>query len=225
METTNPLRKYRLLDCLEIALVLFSAVAAGLLLELVLPLLNGLSASLLSLIINAAIHTVWALAAIIACVIRKVPVAEGLGISREQMGRQLLLGFAVFSPIMLIIGIIITFVNRTSVLTAAELVYHLIRMMIFVGFSEEFVFRGYLLGKLKRMGCSDKKAIVWSSAIFGFIHILNPGFPVGQVVIAFIIGLFFAFVIHRFKDCTTLTTGVAHGLTNSFSVILAFLYG
>jgi membrane protease YdiL (CAAX protease family) len=64
-------------------------------------------------------------------------------------------------------------------------------VLIFVAFSEEMIFRGYLLRKLLGI-CNKYVAIFISAAIFSLIHITNPGYDVFAFINIFIIGVFFA---------------------------------
>jgi len=70
---------------------------------------------------------------------------------------------------------------------------------ISVGFNEEIYFRGLALKYLSDKGI--KKAIVWSSVIFGFLHIANafngksPLYIVLQIIFAFLVGFVLAEIV------------------------------
>jgi membrane protease YdiL (CAAX protease family) len=63
-------------------------------------------------------------------------------------------------------------------------------------------------------------AVIISALMFGFMH-----FPSGQdflqVIVTAVIGLFYGFARVKIKNCSTLTVGIAHGLHDTFILILS----
>lgn len=75
-------------------------------------------------------------------------------------------------------------------ITVPAMVLYLIRSTVLPAFFEEFIFRGILLGQLRRYG--DGLAIVLSAFFFGIFH-TSPK----QVPFAFLVGLVLAFLVVR----------------------------
>jgi membrane protease YdiL (CAAX protease family) len=67
---------------------------------------------------------------------------------------------------------------------------------LFVGFFEEFLFRGYTLFTLSR-GISFWPAALALSTLFGYVHLGNPGESWRGGLSAGLIGLFFCFTVRR----------------------------
>lgn len=67
---------------------------------------------------------------------------------------------------------------------------------LFVSFSEELTFRGYLLFVVARRA-SFWTAAIWLSIVFGVVHLLNPGETVIGIAQVLGTGLLFCFMIRR----------------------------
>jgi len=84
---------------------------------------------------------------------------------------------------------------------------------------EEVAFRGIVLTVFLRK-YSKRKSIIFSSIGFGFIHLLNllfgrePIWVLGQVIWAFILGLFYGYVFVGTRSL--LPTMIVHYLSNAF---------
>jgi membrane protease YdiL (CAAX protease family) len=84
---------------------------------------------------------------------------------------------------------------------------------------EEVAFRGIVLTVLLRK-YSKRKSIIFSSIGFGFMHLLNllsggePIWVLGQVIWAFILGLFYGYVFVGTRSL--LPTMIVHYLSNAF---------
>jgi len=67
-----------------------------------------------------------------------------------------------------------------------QLVFYLALNPITAGFVEELIWRGYFIEKLLAMGMTERKAIIYSSVSFAFIH----GFTIpDKLVVTFLFGL------------------------------------
>jgi uncharacterized protein len=89
---------------------------------------------------------------------------------------------------------------------------------IFVGLSEEFTFRGYALYTLTT-GIGFWPAATLLSAVFGAVHLSNPGEDWAGALSACLIGLFFCFTVRR-----TGTLWFAIGLHSMWDYAETFLY-
>ena len=101
-------------------------------------------------------------------------------------------------------------------------VFYIIYYLIFVGFGEEIVFRGYFYNGIKNVTNSELKAVILSSVAFGLWH-YPGGHNIMQVIMTSIIGLIFGFARYKIKDCTVLSTSIAHGMHDAFIFILSCL--
>ena len=98
-------------------------------------------------------------------------------------------------------------------------IMQVIHYMVFVGVVEEIVFRGFLLRGLKEVTKSDTLAVIISALIFGIWHFpANQDFL--QVAMTAVIGLLYGFSLVKIKNCSLLTVGIAHGLQDTFLLIL-----
>ncbi|MBQ2700016.1 MAG: CPBP family intramembrane metalloprotease [Clostridia bacterium] len=129
-------------------------------------------------------------------------------------------GFLYFIPLALLstvnlwCGVTFTLPVQTALLTVSS--------MVFVGFLEEVIFRGFLFNAMKKDGL--KTAIIVSSLTFGAGHIVNlfMGEPLLdtllQLVYASAAGLMFTVIF--LKSGTLIPCILAHALLNSLTIFL-----
>ena len=92
-----------------------------------------------------------------------------------------------------------------------DLVYIIIAVAILPAITEEFIFRGVILGEYSDMGCTNTVAILISSLLFSLVH-LNiyqlPVFFFGGIILAFITlttnSLFCAITVHLLNNTFSL---------------------
>ena len=176
--------------------------------------------------IRYLLYTGMAAMGSVVCKIQKRPVFSSLGLSKAHLGKQLLTALPVFAvtAVLIIIAPICFGVNKQILLGAkqtdtVQILLYIVLYMVFVGPGEEIIFRGYLFESIKEASSSGTTAAVISSALFGLWHF--PGSQdFLQVGTTFIMGLLWCFARVKLKNCSTLTTGVAHGLHDCFNMIL-----
>jgi membrane protease YdiL (CAAX protease family) len=100
--------------------------------------------------------------------------------------------------------------------------------MLFVGFSEEMIFRGFYLDRFIRITGNDTGAIVLSSLMFGAWHAIGPlvsgaGVPLAQMGFTTVIGAILAVGKTRGRDCSVLSCALAHGAYNSLIRVISVL--
>lgn len=100
-----------------------------------------------------------------------------------------------------------------------QFAYEFLYCIIAVGLVEEFVFRGFIYTKIKRIGQKDMIAIIGSSVLFGLFHII--GGNVIQMVITACLGLFFCFCKIKIKNCSVLSLIIAHGIYDALITVWA----
>jgi hypothetical protein len=90
----------------------------------------------------------------------------------------------------------------------------------FVGWGEEGMFRGVSVTMLREHGLTEGKVALWSSLVFGAVHLTNAlgtgGAAIGQAVIVSFAGYFF-YLIRRVSGGNALNS-VLHGMFD-FSLI------
>jgi len=152
---------------------------------------------------------------------------NSLGFTKSKIVKQLFIGFSIFfilslaTIVPLIIGI-----NKISVLNFKPknitiLLFFMIYDIICVGFGEEIIFRGYFLSRMKEVANSKVLAIFLSSIFFGIWH-FPFNLDIFQVITASIIGIIFAFLKTKLKNCSTLSLSIAHGLNDAFIILLGW---
>ena len=98
--------------------------------------------------------------------------------------------------------------------------------MLFVGAAEELMFRGLGVHVLRQNGMTEARVALWSSVVFGLVHLSNAisagGGAVGQAIAVSFAGYFF--YLTRRATGTLLVGAVIHGLFD-FSIITGELTG
>ncbi|MFW9807442.1 MAG: lysostaphin resistance A-like protein [Candidatus Thorarchaeota archaeon] len=104
-----------------------------------------------------------------------------------------------------------------------EMIAWIIAMTVFVGFTEELIFRGFMQRRMdmyfRGRGTSHFKivSLVVSSFIFGAIHLDIIGLPT-----RFVLGMFLGFLAQQ-RKYRLLGPTIAHGLNNAAVIFLASL--
>lgn len=104
-----------------------------------------------------------------------------------------------------------------------EMIAWIIAMTVFVGFTEELIFRGFMQRRMdmyfRGRGTSHFKivSLVVSSFIFGAFHLDLIGLPT-----RFVLGMFLGFLAQQ-RKYRLLGPTIAHGLNNAFVIFLASL--
>jgi membrane protease YdiL (CAAX protease family) len=143
-----------------------------------------------------------------------------LGYTREDFSGQFMWAgiifvvlSAVFIGLPLLLGVRDMFGNADMLLLAVP-------YRFLVGFAEETLFRGYVLGALLRLKFPKIGAIIISSFLFGAWHFIGSG-NVVQVLLTTLIGAIFAIGLVYAQRCTTLSIALAHGAYNATLSVLA----
>lgn len=104
-----------------------------------------------------------------------------------------------------------------------QFIYEFVYCIFAVGLAEEFVFRGFIYEKIKRISQKDIVAIICSSVLFGASHLLG-GNLVQMFVTAFL-GAIFCLCKLKVKNCTTLSLIIAHGIYDALITVWAYVFG
>jgi len=104
-----------------------------------------------------------------------------------------------------------------------EMIAWVFVMLVFVGFTEELIFRGFMQRRMEMyfrgQGTSSYKiiALLASSFIFAAIHLDIIGLPT-----RFVLGVFLGFLAQK-RNYNILGPSIAHGMNNAFVVFLSSL--
>jgi len=162
---------------------------------------------------------------ILICRIDKQPITS-LGFQKGNYLAQIAIGIGLFITLSaLFIGVpLIVGVSRDNLLPRAQpLWWDIPNKILMVGVTEELLFRGYLMGRIKDLTNSKAAAIAISSALFGLWHYLSAG-NIIQVLMTAIIGACFAIPMMKIKHCSIVSVALAHGLYDLLLGILAWIY-
>ena len=100
-----------------------------------------------------------------------------------------------------------------------QFIYEFFYCIFAVGFVEEFVFRGFVYGKIKNIGQKDMIAIIGSSVLFGVFHLFSGN--IIQMLMTVCLGVFFCFCRLKVKYCSTLSLIIAHGVYDALITVLS----
>ncbi len=100
-----------------------------------------------------------------------------------------------------------------------QFIYEFFYCIAAIGFVEEFVFRGFIYDKIKKISQKEAVAIIGSSVLFGVFHLFG-GNPI-QMLMTACIGAFFCLCRLKIKNCSTLSLIIAHGIYDALITVWA----
>ena len=100
-----------------------------------------------------------------------------------------------------------------------QFVYEFVYCIVAVGFTEEFIFRGFLFTKFKRVFDTETAAVIGSSVLFGLFHVFSGN--IGQMFITGLLGALFCLFRIKIKNCSTLSLIFAHGIYDALITVWA----
>jgi len=180
------------------------------------------------MVFTLLIYVVMIGAVVLICKIKRIPLAAALGFTKKNIGKQILIAIPIFAlTVALFVGIpFLLGFNKEDILSFKAssigiLAFYIIYDMFFVGFGEEIIFRGYFFGSLRKVTNSGWLSVIISAVLFGLSHYPNNPDLLG-ILFKAIIGFIYGFCRLKIKDCSTLSTGIAHGLNDTFILILSY---
>ncbi|GHV16508.1 hypothetical protein FACS189425_00910 [Clostridia bacterium] len=205
---------------------LVAAVIFTTLLTILSPALYGLFESIpLRLLMFFSIQIIFAVFAVIChCVIENQPF-RSLGFSGQKPLLQIVWAGALFAIVsILIIGLPALFGQelKDMVPQRDNLLFAIPYKLIFVGFAEELLFRGYFLNCIKRLTNSKIAAVVLSSLLFGLWHFILSE-DILQVAVTTIMGVIFALPRMYKENCSVVSVSLAHGLYGALLNTLSWI--
>ncbi len=173
------------------------------------------------------ILTYWLIALIpaIVMIVNKDKLTD-YGFSKEKIGMQIIVGIligTVMSVLLTLIPHLIGFGefadsgNRYKYLW--QFIYEFFYCIFAIGLVEEFVFRGFIFEKIKRVAGKDIIAVIISSVFFGVFHFFSGNLV--QMVMTACIGAFFCFCRLKIKNCSTLSLLIGHGVYDASITVFA----
>lgn len=171
------------------------------------------------------IYWLIALIPIIVMLVNKDKLAD-YGFNKNKIGLQIIVG--------VLIGIAMSFIltlmphlfgfgeyvdNGKRYKYLWQFIYEFFYCIFAVGFVEEFVFRGFVYEKIKRISQKNIIAIICSSVLFGVFHLFSGN--IVQMLITACIGAFFCFCRLKIKNCSTLSLIVGHGVYDALITVWA----
>jgi membrane protease YdiL (CAAX protease family) len=153
-------------------------------------------------------------------VIEKQPVTA-LGFTGKNIGHQLLWAAALFAVLsVLFIGVPLILGFGDNMFPHKDALWFAVPYrLLFVGFAEETLFRGYMLNSMSRQMKSRLAPAIITSLLFGMLHLINGN--IIQVAMTFVIGLFLTLPRVYAKNCSTLSVSLAHGAYDALLSVLA----
>ena len=158
----------------------------------------------------------------IFCIKNKIKV----GLKKENLLKQIIIGIVIALLMNLFITIIpILLFGKENLYTGSnykylwQFIYYFIYCVFAVSLTEEFIFRGYILERLK----TNKKIIpiLISSILFGLFHIFTGN--IAQIFITTFIGLILSISKEKIKNCTLLSLIIAHGIYDFLIEVITFV--
>jgi membrane protease YdiL (CAAX protease family) len=167
-------------------------------------------------------------APLILCRAMKNPICK-LGFKKDSLLKQVLTGIGVFAVLAFIFTIAVFMLgnNKGILLTAKEtrigiFIYSIVFDIVFVGMGEEMLFRGYFMDRFHTLTGSGVWAVVIPALMFGIWHFPNNQ-DFLQLILLPLVGAAFGFARLKIKDCSTLSVGIAHGLYDSYILVLSLI--
>lgn len=207
---------------MEVLLAVLFAFAVVIIAPLILKHLSGDTAKMA---IKPFFYVLLLAIPFVSSRLMKTPVGT-LGFQKEHLAKQVLTGLAVFIALEVAFTIIVLALgdSKAILLPAKEnslsaIIYNIMFAIFIVGFSEETLFRGYLLERLRTL-TSGARAVWISALVFGVWHFPN-GQDYLQVVIVALLGALFGYARLKFKNCSTLSVSIVHGFHDAYIVLLS----
>lgn len=135
--------------------------------------------------------------------------------TKRRLWLQVLIGFGLAALLCLIFRIIPIlcgqrFSGSYKEMSLSEIIFNSVKMIVFVGFGEEIIFRGYIQNQfeiwLKK--CKWLSPMI-TAILFGLGHFINGTF--NNVLVGLFCGCVFGYAKYFIKDCSLLSVAIGHG--------------
>ena len=169
------------------------------------------------------ILTYWLIALIpaIVMIVNKDKLTD-YGFSKEKIGMQIIVGILIGTVMSVLLTLIphqIGFGEFVDSGKRYKYLWQFIYCIFAIGLVEEFVFRGFIFEKIKRVAGKDIIAVIISSIFFGVFHFFSGNLV--QMVMTACIGAFFCFCRLKIKNSSTLSLIIGHGVYDALITVFA----
>lgn len=172
------------------------------------------------------IVTYWliALIPVIVMLVRKDNFADYW--NTDRIGYQIITGVLIGTAMSLVLTLVPHLVGFGAYVDSGkrytylwQFAYEFLYCIAAVGLAEEFVFRGFIYNKIKKISGNDIAAVIGSSVLFGIFHLF--GGNIVQMIMTAFIGAFFCLCKHKIKNCSLLSLIIAHGIYDALITVWA----
>lgn len=173
------------------------------------------------------ILTYWLIALIpaIVMIVNKDKLTD-YGFSKEKIGMQIIVGILIGTVMSVLLTLIPHLIGFGEFVDSGkrykylwQFIYEFFYCIFAIGLVEEFVFRGFIFEKIKRVAGKDIIAVIISSVFFGVFHFFSGNLV--QMVMTACIGAFFCFCRLKIKNCSTLSLLIGHGIYDALITVFA----
>ena len=175
----------------------------------------------------SVILTYWLIALIpaIVMIVNKDKLTD-YGFSKEKIWMQIVVGILIG----LVVSVVLTLIphligfgefvdNGNGYKYLWQFAYEFLYCILAVGPVEEFVFRGFIFEKIRRVCGKDVIAVIISSVLFGVFHLFSGNLV--QMLMTAFMGAFFCFCRLKIKNCSTLSLIIGHGVYDALITVFA----
>lgn len=173
------------------------------------------------------ILTYWLIALIpaIVMIVNKDKLTD-YGFSKEKIGMQIIVGILIGTVMSVLLTLIPHQIGFGEFVDSGkrykylwQFIYEFFYCIFAIGLVEEFVFRGFIFEKIKRVAGKDIIAVIISSVFFGVFHFFSGNLV--QMVMTACIGAFFCFFRLKIKNSSTLSLIIGHGVYDALITVFA----
>ena len=173
------------------------------------------------------ILTYWLIALIpaIVMIVNKDKLTD-YGFSKEKIGMQIIVGILIGTVMSVLLTLIPHLIGFGEFVDSGkrykylwQFIYEFFYCIFAIGLVEEFVFRGFIFEKIKRVAGKDIIAVIISSVFFWVFHFFGGNLV--QMVMTACIGAFFCFCRLKIKNCSTLSLLIGHGVYDALITVFA----
>lgn len=172
----------------------------------------------------------WLIAAIPAVImlISKDKPAD-YGFTKEKIGSQIVCGIIIGLCMSFVLTLIPIFAGKGEWVNNGhnytklwQFIYDFVYFIAAVGLTEEFVFRGFICYKIRKLGGATPLTVIVSSLLFGLFHFLSGN--VIQIFTTGFIGVILCLCREKVKSCTLLSLIIAHGIYDALITVWAYIF-
>lgn len=178
----------------------------------------------LRMVCMIVIYWLTALVPVIVMLVRKDNLADYW--NNDRIGYQILTGVLIGTAMSLVLTLVPHLAGFGEYVDGGkrytylwQFAYEFLYCITAVGLAEEFVFRGFIYNKIKKISGNYIAAVIGSSVLFGIFHLF--GGNIVQMIMTAFIGAFFCLCKLKIKNCSLLSLIIAHGIYDALITVWA----